>query len=190
MAAFPIESAGASNVRFQQAIIGTGIFGLVSVFPLGLGGLEILVKCVLMYIAYRLASGNKAGGYYDSSTLGLGMLTNLPRHFKDLYERQTDDKRYVAGLKKEKSNGIFRTINALETALGFLLFSYGGALGIFLKSTVHHGQKEVIIQVGCTIVFALAHRLIAKANIGESLWKLASSGRPIPLKARIDSQSY
>eukprot|EP00954_Amorphochlora_amoebiformis_P023851 1362453-Amorphochlora_amoeboformis.AAC.1 len=37
-----------------------GIFGLVSVFPLGLGGLEILVKCVLMYIAYRLASGSLA----------------------------------------------------------------------------------------------------------------------------------
>mmetsp|Transcript_28139 Transcript_28139/g.45302 ORF Transcript_28139/g.45302 Transcript_28139/m.45302 type:complete len:133 (+) Transcript_28139:149-547(+) len=87
---------------------------------------DVIIHTIVFAIFYRLMSGNGAGGYYDATMLGMGQLTNLARHFRDLYERHSGkSSRHQNGLLKEKQRGIFRTLNMLESSLGFMIFMPG-----------------------------------------------------------------
>uniref|UniRef100_A0A7S2TUH8 Uncharacterized protein n=1 Tax=Lotharella oceanica TaxID=641309 RepID=A0A7S2TUH8_9EUKA len=166
------------RVRRKHAILATVLFALLSpgvIFRLtGMGSLvDGFSHAVLQGFLYRLLSGNRAGGYYGGEWFGHGMLSNLPQHFKDIYNRKASEphnKKYRTRLLAEYHLGIYRTLNALESALGFFIF--------FPRFSLIPGGPRIRNYVSPSvlgfhsIVYYVAHRQIAALNIGESYYQM------------------
>jgi len=74
---------------------------------------QVLTTPLLMFL-YRHASLNRAGGYYNTF---LEMFTELPQHADDFRRRVGNNAAYEAKISEEKTKGIFRNVNALETGI-------------------------------------------------------------------------
>jgi hypothetical protein len=149
-----------------------------------------LLRLVAFFVLYRLMSGNGAGGYYGPAPivgglgLGLGQLSNLPQHAADIQARHSGDAGpYHRGMYLEGELKIFRSLNALESTLGFVLLAPGYVLQlpypVFPRWAV--GGSDVrpvaVLQTGLhAIVYFFAHRLVARSNQGESYWQVVADG--------------
>ena len=132
--------------------------------------------------------------------LSLGQL-NVTRHLWDIKQRHVGDYRpYHAGRLMEKERGIFRTLNACESTLGFALLAPHNLLALpwpVLPRWTSGGSADsrilITVQTGThAILYFLAHRIISRSDQGESLWQLVQQNdrwTAVPLEEMMDSSS-
>jgi hypothetical protein len=85
------------------------------------GSLKLFVGLLLalpLATAYHLFSFNKAGVYYAH---GVEMFTRLPQHVVACTRRFENQDRYAALIEEEHDQNIFRTVDACETGVLFLV---------------------------------------------------------------------
>eukprot|EP00933_Yihiella_yeosuensis_P036819 TRINITY_DN30635_c0_g1_i1.p1 TRINITY_DN30635_c0_g1~~TRINITY_DN30635_c0_g1_i1.p1 ORF type:complete len:180 (-),score=13.56 TRINITY_DN30635_c0_g1_i1:356-895(-) len=80
--------------------------------------LALFMSLVPFAFLYRWLSLNQAGGYYKTF---YEQFSKLPTHLTDILDRRRPG--YSINISKERQQGIFRTVNALESSIILLWFT-------------------------------------------------------------------